>query len=173
MLCGSGSALPAGGSHDLLLCREEKKTSPAFCAYTCPSGSARDGQHPILGQHPMLAGLQAVGVSVSSARVTGLLSEKQPGPALALLHQSLVLSVVLRIPLPHSGEVASCQGTQCGLHLLLRHTSEGVPLSAWPLDALPALGLRQQEGCHQMQRLQHGPRLGAKTNLFSLKLTPL
>lgn len=109
----------------------------------------------------MLAGLQAVGVSVSSARVTGPLSEKQPGPALALLHQSLVLSVVLRISLPvsHSGEVASCQGTRCGLHLLLRHTSEGVPLSAWPLDALPALGLRQQEGYHQMQRLQHGPRL--------------
>lgn len=116
----------------------------------------------------MLAGLQAVGVSVSSARVTGLLSEKQPGPALALLHQSLVLSVVLRIPLPvsHSGEVASCQGTRCGLHLLLRHTSEGVPLSAWPLDALPALGLRQQEGCHQMQRLQHGPTGSQNKSLF-------
>lgn len=76
-------------------------------------------------------------------------------------HQSLVLSVVQRIPLlaSHSGEVASCQGTRCGLHLLLRHTSEGVPLSAWPHDALPALGLCQQEGCHQMQRLQLGPRL--------------
>lgn len=72
-----------------------------------------------------------------------------------------VLTVVLRIPLPdsHSGEVASCQGTRCGFHLLLRHTSEGVPLSAWPLDALPALGLGQQEGCHQMQCLQLGPRL--------------
>ena len=116
----------------------------------------------------MLGCLRAVGVSVSSARVTGPLSEKQLGPPLALLHHSLVLSVVLRIPLPvsHSGEVASCQGTRRGLHLLLRHTSEGVPLSAWPRDALPALGLCQQEGCHQMQRLQLGPRLSQNKSPF-------
>lgn len=104
--------------------------------------------------------------SFRSASIPGPLSEMQLRPALAVLHQSLALSMVPGNPLPvcHSGGVASCQATRCGHHLLLRHASP----SAWPCNALPALGL-----CHQRQLLQLGPELGAKTNLLSSKLAPL